>query len=231
MIHVAMSYSHQDESMRDALESHLKVFEREGLLQVWHDRQLVAGDDVDSSILREFDKAHIVLLLVSSDFMSSDYCWSKELQRALERRDKGELRVIPVILRKCNWQAGPLGALVALPCDGKPITGWTDRDAAYSDVAAGVAEAARNILREAREDVLRRLASTYEHNDDLSWYYRAQAIDARKEHVHQAFGSAGAGNVAKLIGIAKDQLPINREDSYRALVEIREHFLPQPART
>jgi hypothetical protein len=224
MIHVAISYSHKDESMQDALEAHLSVFERDGLLKLWHDRQLIGGDDVDRSIFLAFDEAHIVLLLVSSAFIKSDYCWSKELQWALERRANGELRVIPVILRPCQWREAPFGALSALPRDGKPISRWPDRDAAYSDVAGGVAAAAQSILRRAREDILEKLAFTYRHNDDLSWYFLGEAIKRRSEHLHRALSSAGAGNVDELIRIVKAQHPANREESYRSLVAIRDHL-------
>lgn len=230
MIHAAVSYSHKDESMRDALTAHLRISEREGLLKLWYDRQLIAGDDVDGSIFRAFDEADIVLLLVSSDFIDSDYCWSKELQWALERRAKGELLVIPVILRPCRWRDAPFGALLALPRDGKPIDSWPNRDAAYSDVAGGVAAAAQSILRRAREDILEKLAFTYRHNDDLSWYFLGEAIKRQSEHIHRAFSSAGTGNVDELIRIVEAQHPTNREDSHRSLVAIRDHFVQQPGK-
>lgn len=96
---------------------------------------------------REIDKylstAHIILLLISPDFMNSDYCWSVEMERALERHKDGKACVIPIILRPVYWQGTPLGTLQALPKDGKPVTDpdWYSEDRALYDVAEGIRQA------------------------------------------------------------------------------------------
>ncbi|HSU31319.1 MAG TPA: toll/interleukin-1 receptor domain-containing protein [Bryobacteraceae bacterium] len=131
---VFFSYSHKDESLRDELEVHLSLLKRQGVISVWHDRRLGAGNELNAGISRELERADIILLLVSPDFLASDYCYSVERTRALERHDKGEARVIPVILRPCDWHHAPFGKLLALPRDGKPVTRWTDRDEAFLNV-------------------------------------------------------------------------------------------------
>lgn len=141
MASVFFSYSHKDEGLRDQLESHLALLKNQGLIDAWYDRRIVAGDDVDDAIFGKLETADIILLLVSSDFISSPYCYSREMMRAMERHQAGEARVIPVILRHCEWHAAPFGKLMAAPRDGKPVTSWPDRDEALADVARQVRKA------------------------------------------------------------------------------------------
>ncbi len=78
--------------------------------------------------------------------MASDYCYTKEMQRALDRHKRGEARAIPIILRPIDWQETPLGKLQALPKDGKPITLWANRDNAFLDVARGIRSVVETFL-------------------------------------------------------------------------------------
>ncbi|WP_422010919.1 toll/interleukin-1 receptor domain-containing protein [Roseateles sp.] len=141
MASVFFSYSHKDEGLRDQLETHLAMLKNQGLIDAWYDRRIVAGSDVDDSIFEKLETADIILLLVSSDFLSSTYCYSREMQRAMERHDAKEARVIPVILRHCDWHVAPFGKLMAAPRDGKPVTSWPDRDEALADVAKQIRKA------------------------------------------------------------------------------------------
>lgn len=135
------SYSHKDELLRNELEAHLALLKHEGLVESWHDRRIVAGDELDEAIFNQLESANIILLLVSSDFMSSDYCYSREMTRAMERHHAQEAKVIPVILRHCDWTNAPFGKLMAVPRDAKPVTSWPDRDEAFADVAKQVRQA------------------------------------------------------------------------------------------
>jgi hypothetical protein len=140
-LRIFCSYAHEDEPLRKKLDAHLMPLRRSGRVKVWSDRDIVAGTNWDAKIKNELDEADIVLLLVSADFMQSDFCFSKELQRALERYAKREAMVIPVALRAVEWVGTPLEGLQALPRDAKPVTLWTNRDKAWADVARGVREA------------------------------------------------------------------------------------------
>lgn len=139
-----LSYSHKDEALRDQLEVQLSMLKRQGIISVWHDRRLLAGDDIDKGISAELESADIILLLASPDFLASEYCYSKEMLRALERHSAGTARVIPVILRPCEWQKAPFGKLLATPADGKPVTKWADRDDAFLEVAKAIRAAAES---------------------------------------------------------------------------------------
>lgn len=138
---IFFSYSHADEQMRDELEKHLTMLKRQGLVDTWHDRRLRAGDEVDKGISENLEKADLILLLVSSDFLASEYCYSNEMLRAVERHNRGEARVIPVILRPCDWHSAPFGKLLAAPTDGKPVTKWANRDEGWLDVVKAVRNA------------------------------------------------------------------------------------------
>jgi hypothetical protein len=139
---VFFSYSHHDEALRDQLEKQLSMLKRQGIIDTWHDRRIGAGEEIDGAIDEHINKDDIILLLVSSDFLASSYCYDVEMKRALERHDKGEAIVIPVILRACDWHAAPFGKLNATPPDGKPITKWADRDEAFLEVVKAVRGAA-----------------------------------------------------------------------------------------
>ncbi|HVL10697.1 MAG TPA: toll/interleukin-1 receptor domain-containing protein [Burkholderiaceae bacterium] len=138
MASVFFSYSHKDEALRDQLETHLALLKNQGKIDAWYDRRIIAGNEIDDSVFSKMESADIILLLISSDFISSTYCYSREMMKAMEMHEAGRARVIPVILRHCEWQSAPFGKLMAAPRDGRPITSWPDKDEAFSDVAKQV---------------------------------------------------------------------------------------------
>ena len=142
MAHVFMSYSHKDEVLRNELEKHLASLRREGTITTWHDRRIAPGDDLHGKISAQLDTADIILLLISVDFIASEYCYDVEMIRALERHDRGEARVIPVILRPCDWKGSPFRGLMAVPKDGKPVV----KHATLDDGLLEVAEAIRRVV-------------------------------------------------------------------------------------
>lgn len=139
---VFFSYSHADEALRDQLEKQLAMLKRQGVIETWHDRRIGAGQEIDKAIDERISTDEIILLLVSPDFIASDYCYDIEMKRAIERHDEGSAIVIPVILRACDWHPAPFGKLNASPRDGKPITQWPDKDEAFLQVAQAVRKAA-----------------------------------------------------------------------------------------
>ena len=142
---VFMSYSHKDEELRKKLEKHLSSLHREGAIESWHDRRIGPGEEIHSQISAQLDAADIILLLVSSDFIASDYCYNREMMRAMERHQEGSARVIPVILRPCDWQASPFGHLNAVPTDGKPVTKHLTLDDGLLEVARAVRQAVESM--------------------------------------------------------------------------------------
>lgn len=134
MAKVFFSYSHDDEHSRNQLEKHLSMLKHQGLIEPWHDRRITAGAAVDDAISNALEEADIILLLVSASFIASPYCYSKEMERAMQRHHDGTAVVIPVIVRTCDWHPAPLGKLLAVPKDGKAIDLWANFDEAYTDV-------------------------------------------------------------------------------------------------
>ena len=132
------SYSHKDDLLREQLETHLKLLQRQGLIQPWHDRRILPGDDWAGEIDDNLNRADIILLLVSADFMASDYCYDIEMTRAMERHESGEARVIPIILRPVDWRGTPFNKLSWLPQNGEPVVQWENRDAAWLNVETGI---------------------------------------------------------------------------------------------
>jgi len=115
-------------------------------LNTWHDRQIGAGDHWKQAIDRNLEEADIILLLISADFLASDYCFDIEMKTALERHAAGKALVIPVILRPVDWKATPFGGLQALPRNGQPVTTFENLDIAFEQVAAGIREAIEKLL-------------------------------------------------------------------------------------
>lgn len=137
-LRVFISYSHKDEEFKDELVKALASLRREGAIETWHDRQIQPGANWEQTLDANLDRAELVVLLVSSDFIHSDDCDGTEMTRALERHERGEARVIPIIVRPCDWTRAPFSKLQGLPRDGKAITRWGNRDEAWLDVARGI---------------------------------------------------------------------------------------------
>jgi hypothetical protein len=132
------SYSHKDEEIRNELEKHLSILKRQGVISEWHDRKISGGSEWETEIDQQLQSASIILLLISSDFLASDYCYGKELKNAMERHEKGDARVIPIIIRSVDWVQAPFGKLQALPKDAKPVNSWSDKDEAFTNIAQGI---------------------------------------------------------------------------------------------
>lgn len=148
MVKAFISYSHKDEYLRNELESHLAMLKRSGAIDTWHDRRIVAGSELDSAISEELESAQIILLLISADFLASNYCYDVEMHRAMQKHTDGSARVIPVILRACDWHSAPFGKLLATPSDGKPVTMFANQDEAYTNIARDVRRAAEHFSQE-----------------------------------------------------------------------------------
>jgi hypothetical protein len=145
---VFISYSHRDARLKDELLNRLKPLKAtDGLISVWHDRCLTAGEAWDRRIREEIDQAHLLLLLVSASFLGSDYVRDVEMARALERHRSGAARVIPIILGQCEWHA-PLGALQVPPAQALPIRDWRPQRNGWHEVAVARRKALETLRSE-----------------------------------------------------------------------------------
>jgi TIR domain len=146
-VEIFCCYSRKDQPLLNELKAHLMPLQRQGLVKIWADTDISAGTEWEKEIEKHLDTAQIILLLVSPDFINSDYCYSKEMKRAIERHERGEARVIPVILRHVYWQ-GLFGNFQALPKDALPITdpNWHNLDRALFNVAEGIRKVVEELV-------------------------------------------------------------------------------------
>lgn len=131
---VFISYSHLDEHALERFSKHLAMLKREGSISEWFDQKILAGGDIDSEISGHLEECDLFIPLVSADFLASNYCYDREMTWAMERHEKGTIRVVPVIVQPCDWTASPLAKLKALPKDGKAVADWTNENNAWLDV-------------------------------------------------------------------------------------------------
>jgi len=205
-------YAHEDRPIRDELEKHLSWLKRRYQLTNWHDREIMPGEEWEQAIDMHLNTAKLILLLISPDFMNSDYCYGKEMRRALERHRAGTCRVIPILLRPTYWEDAPFSSLQLLPTDARPITRWPDRDEAFQDVVTEISRTIKDLLislktkeewvREgnARTELKRyeEALATFEQairldpNYSYAYYYKGNALNDlnRYEEAVQAFEQA-----------------------------------------
>jgi len=152
-IEIFFSYAHEDEALRNELEKHLRNMVREGEITAWFDRKITAGREWENEISMNLNSAQVILLLVSPDFMASDYCFDVEVQRAIERHEAGEARVIPIILRPVDWSGTSFSALEALPREKLPVTSWQNRDEAFLNIARGIREVVNDLASNSESEL------------------------------------------------------------------------------
>jgi CheY-like chemotaxis protein len=145
-VDVFCSYSHRDEDLRQELVTHLALLQRRNVIRLWHDRALRPGDEWRSEIANQLQQADLILLLVSADFVASDFVYREELQPAIARHRAKDARCVPIIIRATDWKHPPLSELQALPTDGKPVMLWANRDEAWVDVVVGIRKEAEAII-------------------------------------------------------------------------------------
>ena len=187
-----------------------------------------AGQEWKDQINDNLNTAQIILLLVSSDFLNSDYCYDIEMVRAMELHQEGAGCVIPIILRPCLWSMASFGKLQALPTGAQPITSAPNRDEAFSDVALGLKTAIENFRPKkpaARPPEAVSIGSPLRKDLSLSniWnvpYHRNRNFTGRDEllvELHTAMTSGRPGAtiqaICGLVGVGKTQ--VATEYAYR----------------
>lgn len=146
-IEVFYSFAERDVPFLEQLEHQLSLLRRRGFIVPWHKRQIPAGHNWQEEIDAHLHTASLILLLISPDFLASEYCYETEMQQALQRQATGEARVIPILLHPVDWQEAPFAHLQALPITGKAITLWQNQDEAWVDVAQGIRSVVEELLQ------------------------------------------------------------------------------------
>src|SRR5262249_47979572 len=111
----------------------------------WYDHYISPGSNRTQAISVHLERASVILLLVSADFLASDYCYGVEMQRALDRHQNKAACVIPILLRPVDYKDAPFAQLQALPTNTKPITSWSNQDEAFADVVSGLRQAIEDL--------------------------------------------------------------------------------------
>ncbi len=178
---IFISYSHKDSEYVELLQTHLSLLKREGIIEAWHDREISIGETWDKEIDNALNTADIVLLLISADFLASDYCYDVEVKQALAMHNAGEAVVIPIIVRPCDWQAAPFSRLQALPRDGKPISSFSNLDEAFLQTAKEIRKIAKTVEPSEGLPVLSSIELRLDKNfDDFSEDDQAKFLDSLK---------------------------------------------------
>lgn len=149
IVSLYVSSAPADETLQTQLVNHLTLLERQGVITSWSSHQILPGDDRTQTIQQQLNTADIILLLISPDAIADDTCYHLEIQRAIERHQSGEARVIPILIRPVDWQGAPFGQLDVLPKNHQPITTWPNQDEAFQEIAAGIREIALELRRNA----------------------------------------------------------------------------------
>lgn len=140
-----ISYSHKDMGEKRILLEHFTSINKLFNIEVWHDGRIDAGGEIASEVLNELETSNIVLLLISSSFINSDFCYNIELKKSIERSKRKNCIVIPIILKKTSLnEAMPFYSLKSLPTDRKPISSFRPKNDGYVDVIDGITSMLKN---------------------------------------------------------------------------------------
>jgi hypothetical protein len=158
-INVFFSYSHKDEAFKEDLQTHLSILKRQGSITSWDDRRISPGDKWEEEINLNLQKADIILLLVSSNFLASDYCYETETIFALEQHNANKCTVIPIIIKPCLFEQSCFKGLQALPKNAKAVSTWENADLAWLDVTQGILKAVNNVKNKVQpiDDIIQSL--------------------------------------------------------------------------
>ena len=137
-LHIFYCYAREDKVFRDALDTHLSGLKRQELLTTWSDREIRPGEEWKLAVDTHIQAAHIILCLVSPDFLASNYCYEQEMQQALNRHKEGSARVVPILVRPTYWENTPLSELQMLPSNALAVILWPQPDAAWVDVIKSI---------------------------------------------------------------------------------------------
>ena len=228
-IEVFISYSHKDQTFREELEIHLSNLKRQNIISSWYDGNIAPGSEWEPEIMDHLKFAQIILLLISADFIHSDFCYSIEMKQAIDRHTAGEARVIPILLRPTDWQGAPFDKLKMLPTDAKAVTRWRRRDDAFADIVKGIRASINDLTntgKTANPSIVSDNTSQEKTQSEQIWnipYQRNPLFTGREDVLKELVEALKAGNTAALAqpqaisdlgGIGKTQTAV--EYAYRS---------------
>jgi hypothetical protein len=147
MISVFFSYSHKDETTKDKIDISLSALKRSEKIKTWNDRKITPGTEWDDNIKKELENADLILLLISADFLASDYIWNVEIKKAIEKHERKETIVIPIFCRSCDYKEMPFAKIQGLPPDAQPLLSFTDLDEGLTLIAKGIRKVVEELIQ------------------------------------------------------------------------------------
>lgn len=144
MVKIFISYAHEDKEFKDELEKHFSVMRRNGEIEPWNDKMIMPGELWDETINTSLDNAQLLIFLISPDFLS-EYCYNIETSKAFKRHNEKSAKIVPIILRYCDWMSTPFAKFQVLPNLGKPVKDFADRDKAFLEVLEGIKKSIRSL--------------------------------------------------------------------------------------
>lgn len=237
IVEVFYSYAQRDEKWQMEIEKHLTNLKRQNLIMGWNKREIGAGIDWKRESHTHLNTAHLIFLLISPDFLASEYCYSDEMTRAMERYEVGEAVVIPLLLRPVDYQGTLFEKLQGLPKNGKPLSEWRNRDKALLEVGSGIRAAVLHLNATlhpiSASDDLSATTSVEEHSNELTLspliqifhvpHDRNPFFTGREdilEQIHEAFQNGFKGSrtpvaLSGLGGVGKTQIAIEYAYSHQ----------------
>ena len=149
---VFICYSHNDEQEKDYLLTHLKSLEREGIISTWSDDLLTPGEDIEQGIDEAIEKADVAILLITANFLASEYLVNKQLPKLKLLQEEGELIVYSIIVKACAWKnINWLQKMKIRPKNKRPI--WSDGGLHADEDLAAIADEIASILKQEKEKI------------------------------------------------------------------------------
>ena len=218
-VKVFISYSHKDEFYKNQLETHLKILKRQNIVNTWDDRKIYPGDEWDKKIKDNLESADIICLLISADFLASDYCYDIEVKRAIERHERKEAIVIPIFIRKCNWGKAPFGNIQGLPKDAKPVKSFKDKDEAWTEISKAIEYIALNTVPKKQRtpsDFIKKLVKILPNDEAITvelefetmllCFYNIEVKNESRAELSKEGDNTNNQEAKYLIGLAKESI-------------------------
>lgn len=155
-INVFIAYSRENSDLRLRLDKHLSGLKRRKYINTWFDGLIEPGSEWEKEIDSELSRADIILLLISADFIASDYCFDVEMKKAISRHEKGDAVIIPIILHPCDWSELPFSKIQGLPQNGKAVSSdyWTSSEVAFSEIAKSIKSIVDNLRKSKKKHLI-----------------------------------------------------------------------------
>ncbi len=217
-----ISYAHKDEAYLEELQIYLTMLKREGKIEVWTDEALLAGQAWDDKIKANLENADIIVMLVSQPFIASGYITDVEVKKAIERYNKGENVIIPIIIRPCEFSHLEISKFQALPKSAKPISTWDNQDEAWLDVSKQIRVLVENLLEKKNKAEITGIETQTESSTQPNSSANTQAASSIDKDALRK--KVARGNVKDVIQELLDYTASTNEDIHNAMIMLSSSY-------